>query len=102
MFEAIFITLFVAAWLFCGFVPWLAFSVATRGNAGLGYLPLSMFAGVVAGMAVPLLGADDASGIWLSMVAAAAVPAGLLTLKRFSLGAHSNVAAVRAQESGPE
>lgn len=102
MFEAIFLSLFIAAWLFLGFIPWLAFSVATRGNAGLAYLPLSMFAGVVAGMAVPILGADDAAGIWWSMLAAAAVPALLLGVKQFSLGARASVRPARIQESGPE
>lgn len=97
MFTLIFVGLFVAAWLFLGLVPWLAMSVATRGNAGLVNLPLSLFAGVVGGLAVPLLGKDDAAGIWLSMVAALAVPSVLLVARRLSLGA---LAQARHQPAG--
>ncbi len=86
-FENIFVALFLFAWLFCGFVPWLVSSVLSRGNAGLAYLPLSMFAAVVAGLAVPMLGKDDAAGIWLSFGAALAAPSLLLGARRFSLGA---------------
>jgi hypothetical protein len=89
VFAAIFITLFVAAWLILGFFPWLALSVATRGNAGLGMLPLSMLTGVVAGLSVPLLGKDDGEGIWISMIAALVAPCLLLAVRRFSLMGHS-------------
>ena len=41
MFTLIFLGLIVAGWLILGFVPWLCWSVATRGNAGLGMLPLA-------------------------------------------------------------
>ncbi len=85
MYTLIFLTLFIGGWLVCGFLPWLVISVATRGNAGLLNLPLAMFAGVVAGLAVPVLGADDASGIWWSFVAALVVPSVLLAARRFSL-----------------
>lgn len=87
MFTLIFVSLFVAGWLLAGLVPWMVFSVATRGNAGLSNLPLCLFAGVVGGLAVPVLGKDDAAGIWLSMLAALAVPALLLVARRLSLGA---------------
>ncbi len=76
MFTLIFVGLFVSAWLLVGLMPWLVVSVATRGNAGLGNLPLSMFAGLVGGLAVPVLGKDDLAGIWLSMAAAAIVAEG--------------------------
>lgn len=97
MFTLIFVSLFVAAWLFLGLVPWLVLSVATRGNAGLANLPLCLFAGVVGGLAVPLFGKDDATGIWLSMVAALAVPSVLLAARRLSLGA---LAQARHQPAG--
>lgn len=90
-FDAIFLTLFVTGWLLCGMVPWLALSVATRGNAGLGYLPLSMFAGVVGGLAVPILGMTGLAGLWLSFVAAAALPALLLAARRLSLAASAGL-----------
>lgn len=85
MFTLIFISLFVSAWLLLGLMPWLVLSVATRGNAGLGNLPLCMFAGLVGGLAVPLLGKDDLAGVWLSMAAAVLVPALLLAARRMSL-----------------
>jgi hypothetical protein len=43
LFALIFLSLFLLGWLFCAFLPWLAVSVATRGNAGLG-MPLCLFA----------------------------------------------------------
>lgn len=97
MFTFIFVGLFVAGWLLAGLVPWMVLSVATRGHAGLFNLPLCLFAGVVGGLAVPVLGKDDAAGIWLSMLAAVAVPSLLLVARRLSLGA---VAQARQQPAG--
>jgi hypothetical protein len=99
VFDFIFLGLFFAGWLICGFVPWLALSVATRGNAGLRYLPLCLLAGVTAGLAVPLLGLDDSRGLWLSFAAAFAVPSLLLAARRLSLGAASRPE--RAAQAAP-
>lgn len=85
LFEAIFISIFVCAWLVCGFAPWLAVSVATRGQAGLVNLPICLFAAVVAGLAVPVAGANGRPGIWVSLVAAVVVPSLLLGLRRLRL-----------------
>lgn len=91
-------SLFVSAWLILGFLPWLAFSVATRGHAGLGMLPLCLLAAVVAGLAVPVLGKDDGDGIWLSMVAALVAPALLMAARRFALPArHPAVTPARTE-----
>lgn len=98
LYTAIFVGLFVIGWLICSFVPWLAVSVATRGNAGLAMLPLCLFAGVVAGLAVPVFGLTDSTGLWLSFVLAAAVPAILLGFRRFSLGQTS----VERRDSPPQ
>jgi hypothetical protein len=87
LYAAIFLTIFIAGWLICAFIPWLVLSVATRGNAGLGYLPLCLFTGVVAGFGVPVLGLNNLTGLILSFVAAAAAPTLLLALARFSRGA---------------
>lgn len=87
LFDAIFISLFVAGWLVCGLVPWLILSVATRGHAGLLNLPLCLFTGVVAGLAVPVLGLDNTAGIGVSFGAALVAPAMLLAARRFALGA---------------
>ena len=74
LFNLIFIGLFVAGWLTLGFLPWLAISVATRGHAGLRYLPLSLFAGLVGGLAVPIFIRDDGLGLVLSFAAAFVLP----------------------------
>jgi hypothetical protein len=87
VFTLIFVSLFVISWLFLGFIPWLVLSVATRGNAGLVNLPLCLFAAVVAGLAVPLLGKNDFAGLWLSGLAAIVAPSLLLAARRFSMGA---------------
>ncbi len=87
LYALIFISLFVAGWLICAYLPWLVLSVATRGNAGLRYLPLCLAAGVTAGLAVPLLGLDGETGLWLSFVLAAAVPTLLLVIRRATLTA---------------
>jgi hypothetical protein len=87
LYAAIFLTIFITGWLICAFLPWLVLSVATRGNAGLAYLPLCLFAGVVAGFAVPLLGLNNLTGLFLSFVAAMAIPALLLAVAHFSRGA---------------
>ncbi len=104
MFTLIFGGAFVVAWLVCGFTPWLVLSVATRGQAGLGQLPLCLFAGVVAGLAVPILGMNGRDGIWVSFVAATGVPVLLLAARRLSLGAHSpsSPAGVVGPSSRPE
>lgn len=84
MYTAIFLSLIVAAWLLLGFLPWLAWSVATRGQAGLGMLPLCLFGALVAGLAVPVLGKDDGMGMVISGVAAVAAPTLLLVARRLS------------------
>ena len=86
MFTAIFLSLIVTGWLILGFLPWLAWSVATRGHAGLGMLPLCLFAAIVAGLAVPLLLRDDELGLALSAAAAAVASVTLLTARQISTG----------------
>jgi hypothetical protein len=81
VFTLIFVGLMVAGWLFLSFLPWLVWSVVTRGNAGLVNLPLCLFAGVVAGLAVPILVRDDEWGLVWSGLAAVFVPFGLLVVR---------------------
>ena len=95
LFNLIFLSLFVAGWLICAFLPWLVLSVATHGHAGMGYLPLCLFAGVVAGIAVPVLGLNDGSGLIVSFALAAAVPATLLAVGRYSRGSRAALAEAR-------
>jgi uncharacterized membrane protein len=80
IFDLIFVGLFVAGWLICGYLPWLARSIATRGEAGLRYLPLCLLAAVVTGLAIPIVGFDGMPGLIASFVAAAVVPAILLAV----------------------
>lgn len=105
LFDLVFLGLFLAGWLICAFIPWLAFSVATRGNAGLINLPLVLFAGVIAGLAVPLLGLDGWNGLWLSFLAAMLVSAGLMTLRRVTATAmeteRSRVPEARSRTESP-
>lgn len=98
LFDLIFVALFVSGWAVAGGLPWLVLSVATRGRAGLQYLPLCMFAGLVAGLAVPIFGLVHASGIWISFVAAVMAPALLLVARRFSLRALPRVRAGSASQ----
>ena len=62
LFDLIFLTLFVSGWLICGYIPWVTLSIATRGDAGLVNLPLSLFVALVAGLAVPTLARQDGLG----------------------------------------
>ncbi len=106
MFTAIFVTLFVLGWLACGTLVWLACSVVTRGQAGLWYLPLCWFASLVAGLAVPILGKDDADGIWISLLVASATPAVLMLARlagaRALAGSSQGSEAAAAGRPAPE
>ncbi len=82
-FTLIFVSLFLLGWLLAATLPWLAVSVATRGEAGIGMLALCLLAGVVAALAIPLLGASGAAGLWASFPVAAAASALLLAARRF-------------------
>lgn len=84
LFEAIFLTLFFAGWLGCAFLPWLALSVATKGEAGLAVLPLCLLAGTVAALLVPILGLENTTGLWLSFLAAFLASAAALAARRFA------------------
>ena len=87
LYEIIFVGLFLAGWLVCAFIPWLVVSAITRGNAGIGMLPLCLFAGVVGALAVPFLINDGWTGVWLSFVAAVVAPAGLMAVRRLTADA---------------
>jgi hypothetical protein len=86
LFNIIFVSLFIAAWMALGLIPWVVTSVLTRGHAGMAYLPLCLLAGVAGGMLVPFLGFTGTGGIWLSMLAALLLPSILMVARRYSLG----------------
>jgi hypothetical protein len=101
LFTVIFGGLFLTGWALCGVAPWLVLSVKSRGHAGLGFLPLSMFTGVVAGLAVPILFLPTATGIWVSFVAAVAAPSLLLAARQFSLAGGQARASAPRQRKHP-
>jgi hypothetical protein len=89
LFVLIFLGAELAGWALCAYLPWLVVSIATHGEAGLGMLALCLFAGVVCAIAVPVLGAQDKVGLWISFPVAAGVSALLLTLRRLTLPVHT-------------
>lgn len=95
LFDLIFLSLFVAGWVIAAAIPWLVLSIATRGQAGLANLPICVAAGVVAALAVPLLGKDDAAGLVLSFVLAALASTAVLAARRFSMRAELQVRRAR-------
>ena len=102
MFAAIFLTLIIGGWLITASFPWFLLSLATRGNAGLGMLPLSWVAGLAGAFAVPLLGATDGNGLRLSFAAAFGAPVALLTIHRFSRSATRELRAANTRRGrGP-
>ncbi len=84
MFTAIFLSLYLIAWSTLALLPWLGWSVLTRGRAGLWNLPLCMVAGVIAALAVPFLGATGWFGMLLSCVAAFLAPLLLLSVRHWT------------------
>ena len=87
LFNAIFLGILLGGWAICAYAPWVALSVLTRGRAGVQYLPLCLLAGIVAAVAVPLMGADGIGGLWASFGAAMAAPTLLLILRHYTIGA---------------
>ena len=99
LFDLIFLTLFVSGWLICGYIPWVTLSIATRGDAGLVNLPLSLFVALVAGLAVPTLARQDGLGVIVSFLAAFAAASIALALRRLAAGAWDEVSAKRSERS---
>jgi hypothetical protein len=84
LFDPIVGAIFIGFWMTLGIVPWLVASILTRGSAGLALLPICMLAGAAGGMLVPFLGFTNVSGIWLSFLAAVALPGFLMAARRFA------------------
>lgn len=99
LFDLIFLSLFVSGWLLCGYIPWVALSIATRGNAGLTNLPLSLFASLVAGLSVPILFRQDGLGAAMSFAAALLASVALLAARRFAAAALSELRAKPPEET---
>lgn len=65
-----FVVFIFAVWCFLGLMAWAAAAVVTRGRGALPALPLALAAGCAAGVAVPVLGARDLAGLFVSLFAA--------------------------------
>ncbi len=70
LFTAIFLILFVAAWLFISMLSWIALSLPRRASGALWAAPFAGLGGIGGGALVPLVGLDNELGIGISMVAA--------------------------------
>jgi hypothetical protein len=91
IFTALFVSAFVIGWLACAYIPWLVTSIVTHGRAGFGTLALCLLAGLVAAIAVPVLGLDNEVGIAVSFAMAAASSAVVVALRRIA-GPHLGTA----------
>ena len=68
--RVLFVVLFFAVWAFTGLVAWAAVAVLRRGDGAIFALPVSLAAACASGVALPLAGLDDATGLLLSVVTA--------------------------------
>lgn len=71
LFDALFILLFIAAWMTLGAAAWIPLALRRRAVGGLLALPAAMIGAAGAGAAVPLAGLDTGLGVGVSMIAAA-------------------------------
>ncbi len=70
LFDAIFLALFVGAWLLLSLLSWITLSMRRRAYGALWAAPFAALGGVAGGVLVPLAGLDNALGIGVSMIAA--------------------------------
>jgi hypothetical protein len=61
---------FLFVWAAVALLPWAAAAVIARGRGAAPALPLCIAAGCAAGVLVPVLGARDATGFFVSLFAA--------------------------------
>ncbi len=62
-----FILFFFVIWCLLGLIPWALAAVLVRGRGALPALPLALAAAAAAGVAVPLAGLRDATGLLVSL-----------------------------------
>lgn len=62
-----FILFFFSIWALLGLVPWALAAVLVRGRGALPALPVAVAAACLGGVAVPLLGLRDATGLLISL-----------------------------------
>ena len=66
-----FVLVFLVVWCFLGLISWAVAAVIFRGRGALPALPLALAGAATAGVVVPLLGARDLAGFFLSLLTAA-------------------------------
>lgn len=62
-----FILFFFTIWALLGLVPWALAAVLVRGRGALPALPVALAAACLGGVAVPLAGLRDATGLLVSL-----------------------------------
>ena len=65
-----FVLFFFLCWTIVALLPWAVTAVAVRGRGAIIALPLAVFAAWAAGVFVPLAGWRDATGFFVSLLAA--------------------------------
>ena len=68
--RVLFVVIFFLAWAFVCLLAWAAVAVVRRGHGAIYALPVSLAAACACGVAIPLAGANDADGLFLSLVTA--------------------------------
>jgi hypothetical protein len=95
-----FVLFFFLCWTIVALLPWAVTAVAVRGRGAIIALPLAVFAAWAAGVVVPLAGWRDATGFFVSLLAAlvaasAASAAGIAVARRIEALRASEPAASR-------
>jgi hypothetical protein len=65
-----FVLFFFAVWCFLGLLAWCMAAIFARGRGALPALPIALAAACAGGVAVPLIGLDNAPGFFLSLAIA--------------------------------
>jgi len=65
-----FVFIFLLIWAVIGSIPWAVAAIRMRGRGALPLLPIVIMSAILAGIIVPLAGAKDVTGFWLSLLTA--------------------------------
>lgn len=65
-----FVIAFLLIWAVIGVIPWAVAAIRMRGRGALLLLPVVATSAILAGIIVPLAGAKDITGFWLSLFTA--------------------------------
>jgi hypothetical protein len=64
------VIVFLLIWGVIGSIPWAIAAIRMRGRGALPLLPIVITSAILAGIIVPLAGAKDVTGFWLSLLTA--------------------------------